>query len=79
MGNETLLDERKLMVQSAVMSLLQQVDLPMLLSMVSGGQDQFLSHARRHWVGHGFTDADFRDAFRLIEDRAAELTPMERQ
>jgi hypothetical protein len=47
--------------------------------MVAGGRDQFVSHAKRHWVGHGFTDAEFRDAFRLVEDRAVELTPMERQ
>tara|TARA_R110000824_G_scaffold7348_2_gene33046 strand:+ start:190 stop:429 length:240 start_codon:yes stop_codon:yes gene_type:complete len=79
MGNETLLEERQLIVQSAVMTLLQQVDLPILLSMVAGGRDQFVSHAKRHWVGHGFTDAEFRDAFRLVEDRAVELTPMERQ
>ena len=79
MGHETLLGERRLLVQSAVMSLLQQVDLPILVSMVAGGRDQFVSHAKRHWVGHGCTEADFRDAFQLIEDRAAELMPMEKQ
>ena len=68
MGSETGRQERVLLVQSAVASLLQQIDLPLLLSMVSGGLDQFTAHARRHWVGHGFTEAEYRDAFRLIED-----------
>lgn len=79
MGNETLLEERRLMVESAVMTLLQQVDLPILLSMVAGGRDQFVAHAKRHWVGHGFTDEEFRNAFRLVEDRAAEVMPTETQ
>ena len=79
MGNETLLEERQLMVESAVMTLLQQVDLPILLSMVAGGRDQFVAHAKRLWVGHGFTDEEFRNAFRLVEDRAAEVMPTETQ
>jgi hypothetical protein len=75
MGNETLLTERGKFLEAAVMTLLHQVDKPMLLSIIAGGESQFIAHARSYWTGHGFTSEDYRKAFAMLKKRAIEVVP----
>tara|TARA_R110002020_G_C15677114_1_gene718466 strand:- start:156 stop:395 length:240 start_codon:yes stop_codon:yes gene_type:complete len=79
MGNEQLILERGAFVDAAVTTLLYQVDLPTLLAMVAGGEDEFISHAREHWTGHGFTHEEYRHAFRLLVKRSEQVSPTVRQ
>lgn len=75
MGNEGLIIERDQFLSQAVGSLLHQIDLPTLLSIIAGGEDEFISHAKTYWTGHGFTREDFRKAFTLLEKRAQQVAP----
>ena len=75
MGNETLIFERDQFLSHAVGSLLHQVDLPTLLSIIAGGEDEFITHAKSHWTGHGFTREDLQKAFALLKKRAQQVAP----
>ena len=73
MGRNQLRYDRAEKVAEAVGSLLQQIDSETLREIDRRGEDEFLSHAKRHWVGHGFDGTDFRQAFEMLQGRAMTL------
>jgi hypothetical protein len=75
MGMEKLILERDAFLKEAVRSLLTQIDSTTLALIVTGGEDQFIGHAKTHWVGHGFKMEDFKRAFRMLEIRATQGLP----
>jgi hypothetical protein len=75
MGIETLILERDAFLREAVGSLLQQIDTATLALIVTGGEDQFIGHAKTHWVGHGFKMDDLKRAFRMLQIRATQVLP----
>lgn len=77
MGMETLILEREAFLRQAVGSLLMQIDAATLASIVAGGEDRFLGHAKRYWSGHGFKAEDYKQAFRLLQARAQQVFPQE--
>ena len=75
MGLNQLRYDRATKVAEAVGSLLQQIDAETLREIIRRGEDEFLSHAKRHWVGHGFDGTDLRQAFEMLRGRASKLHP----
>ena len=75
MGMEKLILERDAFLKEAVRSLLTQIDSTTLALIVTGGEDQFIGHAKTHWVGHGFKIEDLKRAFRMLEIRATQGLP----
>tara|TARA_R100001086_G_scaffold91284_6_gene45178 strand:- start:3294 stop:3545 length:252 start_codon:yes stop_codon:yes gene_type:complete len=72
MDQETILD-KSLWLRAAVQTLLDQIDAPTLQTIVAVGRDEFVRHATSQWSGHGFTQSDFRTAFRMLEVRAEQV------
>jgi hypothetical protein len=75
MGLNQLRYDRATKVAEAVGSLLQQIDAETLREIVKRGEDEFVSHAKRYWVGHGFHATDLRQAFEMLRGRAITLPP----
>jgi len=73
MGRNQLRYDRAAKVAEAVASLLQQIDAETLREIVQRGEDEFVLHATRHWVGHGFRGTDLRQAFEMLQGRAMTL------
>jgi len=62
--------EKEHFLTAAVETLMIQLDDPLLLAIIAGGEDEFLRVARERWTGHGFTQPDYQRAFALLRDRA---------
>jgi hypothetical protein len=69
---DVILDKAQFL-QMAVTSLLQQIDAATLHTIVATGRDEFERVARVSWVGHGFTGDDYRQAFQMLQNRAAQV------
>lgn len=73
MGFEKLIFERDAFLQQAVGSLLHQIDAATLAAIVSGGESQFIAHAKKYWSGHGFQRKDYKQAFQMLRIRATQV------
>ena len=62
--------EKDHFLTAAVETLMIQLDDPMLLAIIAGGEDEFMRVAQEKWTGHGFTQPDYQRAFALLRERA---------
>ena len=70
---EDVIVDKKQFLEMAVHSLLNQIDAITLHTIIATGTDEFMRIAKLEWSGHGFTSDDYREAFRRLKERAAQV------